>query len=461
MDTRIVFDQDLIQRYDIAGPRYTSYPTAVQFGEHFQTPEYRRQAIVSNLRGKPLSLYVHIPFCGTVCYYCACNKIITANRRRAGPYLQRVQHEIVLQSQFFNRDRPVTQLHWGGGTPTFINNAQMRELMQVTRDHFNLFDDDSGEYSIEIDPREVDPDIIWALRELGFNRLSLGVQDFDPEVQRAVNRIQPYSITESALTAARQAGFKSLSFDLIYGLPKQTVASFDRTLDAVIDLSPDRLSVFNYAHMPALFKVQRQIKSAELPSAAEKLSIFKHVIQRLTNNGYVYIGMDHFAKPDDELARAQQHGTLYRNFQGYSTHANCDVIGLGLSAIGKVGDSYGQNAKTLDQYYAELDQDRLPIQRGVTLTSEDKLRRAIITQLICHFDLNFTTIEDQFNIRFREKFEPELKQLATMAGDGLLRLWVDRLEVLPRGRLLIRNICMVFDQYLRKPDQQQRFSKAI
>ena len=460
MDRQVVFNSKLIKAYDIAGPRYTSYPTAVQFSDDFGLVDYQRQALVSNNKQTPLSLYFHIPFCATVCFYCACSKIITANRNHAQAYLQRLHKEIALQAVLFNTDKPVKQLHWGGGTPTFINAEQMRELMAVTRAHFNLLTDDSGEYSIEIDPREVDVDTVYLLRELGFNRLSMGVQDVEPEVQQAVNRLQPYEITETALQAAQCAGFKSISLDLIYGLPRQTVASFERTLDTVIELNPDRLSVFNYAHLPKMFKVQRQINEADLPSAAEKLEILQQVIQRLIAAGYRYIGMDHFAKPDDELALAQQAGTLYRNFQGYSTHADCDLIGLGMTAIGRIGHSYSQNAKTLPDYYTALDADRLPIYRGIELSADDLIRRTVISQLICHGELNFIAIEDQFGILFQDYFAAELQQLATMEGDGLLRLRVDGIAVLPAGALLIRNICMVFDYYL--PSQSgQRFSKAI
>ena len=460
MDTAVVFNTELIQRYDKAGPRYTSYPTAVQFHTDFSAADYRQLALESNASGRPLSLYFHIPFCATVCFYCACNKIITNNRRRAEPYLERLHREIILQAELFDAARPVQQLHWGGGTPTFISTDQMRELMAMTGRYFQLLDDDSGEYSIEIDPREVTPESIRLLRKLGFNRLSLGVQDFDPQVQQAVNRIQSRFVTESAIQAARENGFKSISIDLIYGLPRQSVASFDRTLNQVLELQPDRLSVFNYAHLPSMFKSQRQINAADLPSAEVKLKLLQHIIQRLTGAGYVYIGMDHFAKPDDELTLAQRNGTLYRNFQGYSTHADCDLVAFGLTSIGKVGDSYSQNHKTMEDYYAAIDQDQLPVFRGIQLNHDDRLRRAVITELICNFTLNSVAIEDEYDIRFQEYFQLELKELATMQGDGLVRLRVDGIDVLPPGRLLIRNICMVFDRYLRQ-QTEQRYSRAI
>lgn len=460
MNSTIVFDSALIRKYDKAGPRYTSYPTAVQFHDGFDEAAYRKEALASNVAGRPLSLYVHIPFCDTVCFYCACNKIVTRNRRHAAPYLDHLYREIALQGALFDRSRPVAQLHWGGGTPTFISAVEMRELMRITGEHFQLLDDDSGEYSIEVDPRETDDGTIALLRELGFNRLSLGVQDFDPEVQKAVNRIQSREITLKVMDAARREGFKSISVDLIYGLPLQSVASFARTVDEIVAQSPDRISVFNYAHLPDLFKTQRQIDASALPPPAVKLEILKTVIERLTHAGYVYIGMDHFAKPDDELARAQQAGTLYRNFQGYSTHADCDLIGLGATSIGMVGDSYSQNLKGLEEYYARIDAGRLAVFRGVRLDADDRLRRAAITALICHFRLEFSAIERQHGIRFRDYFAPELAELADMQADGLLALSETGIRVLPPGRLLIRNICMAFDRYLRE-QKQQRFSKVI
>ena len=460
MNDALLFDPALIRKYDKAGPRYTSYPTAVQFHDGFGETEYREQALASNATGKPLSLYVHIPFCDTVCFYCACNKIVTKNRRHTAPYLDRLHREIALQGALFDRERPVAQLHWGGGTPTFISAAEMRELMRVIGEHFRLLDDDRGEYSIEVDPRETDDQTIALLRELGFNRLSLGVQDFDPEVQQAVNRLQSREITLTVMDAARREGFQSLSVDLIYGLPHQSVARFARTVEEIIAQDPDRISVFNYAHLPDLFKTQRQIAAGALPPPAVKLDILKTVIERLTGAGYVYIGMDHFAKPDDELARAQQTGTLYRNFQGYSTHADCDLIGLGATSIGMVGDSYSQNLKGLEEYYARIDAGRLAVFRGVLLDDDDRLRRAVITELICHFALDFATVERRFGIRFRDYFAVELAELADLRADGLLALAEAGIQVLPPGRLLIRNICMVFDRYLRE-QKQQRFSKVI
>lgn len=460
MQQTTTFDLDLIRRYDKAGPRYTSYPTAVQFDTSFDEAAYLNHVKQSNVTNKPLSLYVHIPFCDTLCFYCACNKIATKNHELASPYLQRLHREIAMQAELFNPERLVTQLHWGGGTPTFINHQEMRELMAVIRHHFHLVSDDDGEYSIEIDPRETNADTIGLLRELGFNRMSLGVQDFDPTVQKAVNRIQSEELTFAVLEAARHQGFKSISIDLIYGLPHQSVDSFAKTVEKIIAVMPDRVSVFNYAHLPTLFKPQRRINEADLPKPMEKLEILQQTIQQLTEAGYLYVGMDHFARPDDELSVAQRNRTLYRNFQGYSTHADCDLIGLGTTAIGKVGDSYGQNVKTLEEYTDKIDRGHLPVFRGITLNQEDKLRREVITQLICHFCLEISEIEEKYSIQFKEHFSTEWRELDVLQRDGLLTYDDQRIEILPAGRLLVRNICMPFDAYLRQ-SQEQRFSKVI
>jgi oxygen-independent coproporphyrinogen-3 oxidase len=460
MQQTIVFDHDLIRRYDRSGPRYTSYPTAVQFHQGFDEQHYRDIATATNAAGGPLSLYFHIPFCDTVCYYCACNKVVTKRREKASPYLERLKRELAMQGELFDSSRVVDQLHWGGGTPTFISHDEMRDLMAATREHFTLRDDDLGEYSIEIDPREASADTIALLRELGFNRMSLGVQDFNPQVQKAVNRIQSKEQTVEVLQAARDQGFKSISVDLIYGLPFQTQQSFLDTVAEVIEFAPDRLSVFNYAHLPELFKPQRRIAARDLPSAAEKLAILESTTRALEQAGYVYIGMDHFAHPDDELARAQREGTLYRNFQGYSTHADCDLIGLGATSIGQVGNSYAQNLKSLDDYYERIDQGRLAVFRGVELNADDILRRAVITDLIRLFQLDFGKVEQGRGLVFEDYFASEMEELRQMADDGLLVFGERSIEVLPAGRLLIRNICMVFDRYLRE-SREQRFSKVI
>ncbi|MDX1811301.1 MAG: oxygen-independent coproporphyrinogen III oxidase [Gammaproteobacteria bacterium] len=466
MEQSLIFDEALIKRYDKAGPRYTSYPTAVQFNDTFTSDTYREMCAKSNTESqslsepKPLSLYFHIPFCDTVCFYCGCNKVVTKDRSKAAPYLQRVYKEIAMQAALFDDNRVVDQLHWGGGTPTFISHDEMRELMAETRKHFKLHDDDTGEYSIELDPREVNRESIALLRELGFNRISLGVQDFEPAVQKAVNRIQSEEETLAVINAARDYKFKSISLDLIYGLPFQSVETFSRTLDKVIAASPDRLSVFNYAHLPEMFKPQRRINAEDLPSPSEKLDILKVSFDKLKEAGYVYIGMDHFAKPDDELAVAQRENTLYRNFQGYSTHADCDLIAMGITSIGQVANSYSQNVKSMDEYYSFIDAGKLPIYRGLELNNDDILRREIITQLICHFHLDTQKIEKQFNINFAEYFAHEIESLQIFIDDELASIENGEISVLPRGRLLIRNICMVFDYYLRQ-SSEQRFSKVI
>ena len=460
MDQSLEFDLELINRYDKAGPRYTSYPTALELHDGFTEAHYRQEIIKSNALGGPLSLYFHIPFCDTVCFYCACNKIVTKNRQHTEPYLANLLKEIALQGQLFAANREVRQLHWGGGTPTFLNAQQMQQLMATTRQYFSLKDDDTGEYSIEIDPRETNSETIKHLRSLGFNRISLGVQDFDPAVQKAVNRIQTEAQTFSVLDDARAAGFRSTNIDLIYGLPLQTVESFSKTLDKVLQVSPDRFSIFNYAHMPTRFKTQRQINDADMPTAKVKLDILQRVGQQLAEAGYVYIGMDHFAKPDDELAIAQREGKLYRNFQGYSTHSDCDLIGFGVTSIGRVGDVYSQNVKDLESYEQLLSQDKLPVFKGIELDADDKLRAEVITQLICNFKLAFTQIEQQYSIRFDEYFSEELEMLLPMQVDGLINLSATGIEVLSAGRLLIRNICMIFDKYLAQKHQQQ-FSKVI
>jgi len=463
MISSILFDKDLIVRYDKSGPRYTSYPTAVQFHEGFDKSHYVELAKRTNedLIPVPLSLYFHLPFCNTVCFYCACNKIITNNSRQAIPYLNNLHKEIELQGKLFDRDRIVEQLHWGGGTPTFINDDQMRELMSVTRMYFTLRNDDFGDYSIEIDPREIDEGTVPLLREIGFNRMSIGVQDFDPDVQKAVNRIQTLEQTASAIKTARNEGFRSINIDLIYGLPKQTSESFNRTLDKIVELKPDRVAIYNYAHLPDLFKTQRQIKKEDLPSASEKLTILQHSIEHLTQAGFIHIGMDHFAKQNDELAVAQCNGKLHRNFQGYSSHSECDAIGMGITAISRVGNCYAQNVRTLKEYDQRINNGEIPVYRGIKLDDDDLLRRDVITKLICHFELEYSGIEDYYRIDFKDYFFNELITLSGMQKDGLLKVGKNRIKVFPVGRLLIRNICMVFDKYINQQQKAQHFSKLV
>ncbi|HEY4541268.1 MAG TPA: oxygen-independent coproporphyrinogen III oxidase [Noviherbaspirillum sp.] len=462
----VQFDADLVRKLTQRGPRYTSYPTADRFNGKFESGDYLQS--VANVRAlgarKPLSLYVHIPFCQSLCYYCACNKIITKNRSKAETYLTYLKREIEMQGRMFDGMNQVEQLHLGGGTPTYFTNAQLGELWEHLRRWFRFSSDDAGEYSIEIDPRTVSPERIHALRTMGFNRLSLGVQDFDPEVQKAVNRIQPESMTLEAIAAAREAGFRSISIDLIYGLPRQTVMTISQTLNKVIAASPDRISIYNYAHMPQLFKSQRRILDDELPSADARLDMLSLSIKRLTEAGYVYIGMDHFAKPDDDLAIAQRRGTLNRNFQGYSTHADAEMISCGVSAISAVGNIYSQNEKTLEAYYERLDNGELPITRGLKLSVDDLLRRMIIRTLMCNFELSIPSIELAHPINFATYFAKEMDKLREMEADGLLRIEPDWLTVTPKGRLFVRNICMVFDRYLdvgQPMTLQPRFSKTV
>jgi oxygen-independent coproporphyrinogen-3 oxidase len=455
MTDNFVFDQELINRYDCAGPRYTSYPTAVEFDNEFTM----RDLLKAKGHSKALSLYFHIPFCDTVCFYCACNKIATKDRSKAEPYLKALEKEMIMQANLLDWQRPVEQLHWGGGTPTFLSDEQMVWLMSRTKSLFNVLDKDEGQYSIEIDPREVSSTTLRTLREIGFNRLSLGLQDLDERVQIAVNRVQSAELTFGVMQQARELGFNSVSLDLIYGLPHQSWMSFEKTLDKVIEARPDRLSVFNYAHMPTRFKPQRRINEADLPSAAEKLNIMHKAGEKLQAAGYVYIGMDHFALPDDELALAQKEGHLHRNFQGYTTHAHCDLLAFGVSSIGNLGNTFSQNVKTLDEYYASIEKNALPIQRGLVLNRDDLIRQDVITQLICQFALNFNQIDQDWCIQSTDYFANELIALEQMQKDGLLVLSEGRLQVTQPGRLLIRNICMVFDRYL--PEAQHRFSRAI
>jgi oxygen-independent coproporphyrinogen III oxidase len=455
------FDPELIRKYDGFGPRYTSYPTADRFHDGYTATHYVDSLAARNQApaAQPLSLYVHLPFCNTVCYYCACNKIITANRGRSAKYVRYLGHEIDIVSSLVEGDRSVQQLHWGGGTPTFLAHEEMAALMGMLRSAF-AFGADS-EVSIEVDPRKVEVATVAFLRELGFNRISLGIQDFDPAVQKAVNRLQSEAETRIVVEAARAHGFKSINADLIYGLPRQTVAGFSATLDKVIDLAPDRIALYGYAHVPHLFKAQRQIVVHELPAADMKLAILQTAIERLTREGYVYIGMDHFARPGDELAIALREGKLHRNFQGYSTRPDCDLLAFGISAIGKVGASYVQNVKTLDQYYAALDERRLPVMRGIALDADDLLRRDIIQKLMCEFRLDYAAVERAYGIRFDERFAPELAALAPLAADGLVTFSAAGLEVTPRGRMLVRIVAMTFDRYLREARVRAGYSRVI
>lgn len=459
----VEFDAGLLQRLGKSGPRYTSYPTADRFTEAFGYRDYLHAVAGLRTRGgaRPLSLYVHIPFCDTVCYYCACNKVVTKKREKAATYLSYLKREIAMQAALFADSNEVEQLHFGGGTPTYLDDAQMDELMAHLRRSFRFAPDAGGEYSIEVDPRTVSPERVHTLRRQGFNRISLGVQDFDADVQRAVNRVQPEAETRAVIDAARAAGFRSVSIDLIYGLPKQTLETMRQTLDKVVAADPDRIAVYHYAHMPHLFKPQRRIQEADMPSSEAKLGMLQLCIERLGAAGYVYIGMDHFAKPGDDLAVAQRQGRLHRNFQGYSTHADTDLVACGVSAIGAVGATYSQNVKTLEEYYDLLDQNELPVARGIRLGMDDALRRSLIQKLMCQFEVSIPALEQAFPIVFRDYFAPELERLRALEADGLLTVGPEWLTVTTKGRLLIRNVCMVFDRYLAARSDAPRHSQTV
>ncbi|MBY4734255.1 oxygen-independent coproporphyrinogen III oxidase [Cupriavidus pauculus] len=440
--------RSLAGRIDGNGPRYTSYPTADRFHAEMGDAGYLRALDFCRANAPaPLSLYVHIPFCENICYNCGCNKIITKDHGRSAQYVDYLAREMAMVSDRLGQRRAVMQSHWGGGTPTFLDPDEMRRVMAALRRHFDLLA--GGEHSIEIDPRRVTDARMDLLSELGFNRISLGVQDFDPEVQAAIHRVQSYDETRAVVTAARRLGFQSISMDLIYGLPHQTTARFNATIDRVLTLRPDRLSVYSYAHLPHVFKPQRRIDAASLPPAAEKLDILVSTIERLTAAGYVYIGMDHFALPDDDLAIAQREGRLQRNFQGYATHAGYDQIGLGVSAIGAVAGHYVQNARTTDDYYAALDANRLPIIRGFEMSPDDHLRKRIIGALMCNGVLDIAAVEAEHRIDFGTTFAAELADLDALAQDNLVRRTSARIEITSLGRLLVRRVAMVFDRYLR------------
>jgi oxygen-independent coproporphyrinogen-3 oxidase len=456
------FDRALIEKLDGSGPRYTSYPTADRFTGAFGEVDYRRGLVQRQQIGansKALSLYVHLPFCNTVCYYCGCNKIITKDVSKADTYLDYLGKEVEMVADGLKNREKVAQLHLGGGTPTFLSDAQISRLMQTLRARFDLLPE--GEFSIEIDPRKVGRETIFRLAELGFNRISIGVQDLELQVQQAVNRVQSREETLSVIQAARDAGFKSVSIDLIYGLPHQTQASVARTIEQVISMSPDRIALYNYAHLPTLFMPQRRINEADLPAPSVKLDILQHSVQQLTQAGYVFIGMDHFAKPEDDLSVALRHGLLQRNFQGYSTYADCDMLAFGVSAISKVGPCYSQNEKELEHYYAALDAGRLPVMRGLTLTADDLLRASIIQALMCRFSLSFEAVEQVFDINFADYFATELNDIRELHQVGLLHFDGDFLTVEPKGRFLIRNIAMIFDRHLRERRTTARYSRTI
>ena len=458
---QVCFDQDLIVRYGGRGPRYTSYPTALQFNDELTEADYKAKAKESNDSDVPLSLYIHIPFCHSLCYYCGCNKIVTRNEERVARYMDMLYREIEMQSELFDRRRKVEQLHFGGGTPTYLDKEQLAALMDHLRNSFTFDESEDHEFSIEVDPRTVDAERIRELRALGFNRLSLGIQDFHEPVQKAVNRAQSPEEVQTLMDSAREAGFGSISFDLIYGLPLQTVETFDKTLDIVIAMKPDRLAVYNYAHLPQRFKGQRMINSDDIPTPETKLDLLHHTIDKLCDAGFIYIGMDHFALPNDELVLARENGTLQRNFQGYSTHRQCDLVSLGVSGIGGIGNMFAQNAVSTIEYEEIIERGELPIKKGLLVDDDDLLRAAVIQDLMCYDRLSYDDFGARHNVDFREYFADEIKKLDVLEEDGLIELSESGISITPQGRLLLRNIAMTFDLYIDLEENDNRFSKAI
>jgi oxygen-independent coproporphyrinogen III oxidase len=460
-----VFDAGLIARYDINGPRYTSYPTAPHFHERFTHEDLRRIAQASNEDPIPraLSVYVHIPFCLSPCFYCGCTRIITRDRTRADSYLGHLLREIEMTAPLFDTDRRVDQLHLGGGTPNFLDDAQMQRLMTALRSGFNLSVEADREFGIEVDPRYCDADTVRMLAEVGFNRISLGIQDFDIDVQQAVNRVQSVEQTRAVIEAARDGGFRSVSVDLIHGLPKQTTEKFARTLEQVIALHPDRIATYSYAHMPERFRAQNQINAADLPDASTRLALIGQTVQTLGAAGYRYIGLDHFALPADDLSRAQRQGTMQRNFQGYSTHGDCDLIGLGMSSIGHVGRSFHQNARNLQEYYSAIEAGVLPVQRGMLLGDDDVIRADVIQQLMCHGELDMIEFGKHYGIDFKDYFSAEMSRLKALETDGLVQVTARGLQITARGRFLLRIVAMCFDAYLQSATAGARpgYSKAL
>ena len=458
---QVCFDQDLIVRYGGRGPRYTSYPTALQFNDELTEADYKAKAKESNDSDVPLSLYVHIPFCHSLCYYCGCNKIVTRNEERVSRYMDMLYREIEMQSELFDRKRKVEQLHFGGGTPTYLDKEQLGALMDHLRNSFTFDESEEHEFSIEVDPRTVDAERIRELRALGFNRLSLGIQDFYEPVQKAVNRAQSPKEVQELMDSARAAGFGSISFDLIYGLPLQTVETFDKTLSIAIAMKPDRLAVYNYAHLPQRFKGQRMINSDDIPTPETRLDLLHHTIDKLCDAGYIYIGMDHFALPDDELVLARENGTLQRNFQGYSTHRQCDLVSLGVSGIGGIGNMFAQNAVSTIEYEEIIERGELPIKKGLLVDDDDLLRAAVIQDLMCYDSLSYDDFGTRHNVNFREYFADEISKLKVLEDDDLIELGDAGINITPKGRLLLRNIAMTFDRYIDLEENDNRFSKAI
>lgn len=460
--TSELWDTNFIKQHDVAGPRYTSYPTALQFHEEFGYQEYKEAVSRSNKRKRPLSIYVHLPFCESLCYYCACNKTVTKDKARMRRYIDNLIKEIDVVAALFAKDRPVYQMHWGGGTPTYFDAPELTEIWYQISKRFHLVDADRGEFSIEIDPRSVDVEKLGLLKGLGFTRLSFGIQDFDNKVQEAINRVQPFSMILDLMKDARAYQYKSINFDLIYGLPHQTVDSVSKTIEKVVELSPDRISLFNYAHLPQRFKAQGQLDEEALPLADEKLQILCAASSLLITAGYVYVGMDHFAKPGDDLAIALKNEQLHRNFQGYTTHKEADLIGVGVSSISQIDNVYCQNSKSLRDYEALLSDGELPVTSGVVLSQDDEIRRDVIMSIICHNKLDVEEISNMYGIDFNRYFSSEQALLKDYVSQGLLEFSKQGYKVTPRGRLAVRKVCMVFDAYLSQQlKTKNRFSRII
>ncbi len=450
------FDPQLLSKYNTSGPRYTSYPTALEFHDDFNHDDFIQA--VKNSPNRELSLYVHIPFCHTLCYYCGCNKVITRHRDKADTYLEYLAQEIALQAPLFT-DYKVKQLHWGGGTPSFLTHKQITTLVALLKEKFDFSDE--LEMSIEIDPREIEMDLAEHLFSLGFNRLSLGVQDLDLKVQEAINRVQSTQFIGDFIGHAKEVGFKSINIDLIYGLPHQTLENFAKTLEKAHEWDVDRISLFSYAHLPSRFAAQRKLRDEWLPDVKLKFALMKLSIETLCNYGYDFIGMDHFAKPNDELSVAQGNGTLHRNFQGYTTKGGCDLLGLGVSSISNIGRSFGQNIKDLQSYYKAIENEQHALERGVSLNDDDILRGEVIRELMCNLYVDKTMINEKYNINFDEYFAEDLPLLDTFIADGLVENTEKSIKVAQKARLLIRIICMSFDAYMKKHINQQRFSRVI
>ncbi len=454
-------DLDLVKKYDKPGPRYTSYPTAPQFNDGFKSENYLDEVIRTNNMENPpdLSLYFHIPFCDTLCYFCGCNMIISRNRDRIKEYINHLKNEIDLLRTYLKKNRKVAQLHWGGGTPTHLLPNEIKELSSYINKNFEFVD--SPENSCEIDPRELTYDHLAALREGGFNRISMGVQDFNPKVQEAVNRIQPEPLTRQVVDWIRELKFQSINLDLIYGLPFQTVEEFEKSVDAIIDISPDRVALFNYAHVPWMKKHMALIQEKDLPVPEEKLQILKMSVEKLTSAGYEFIGMDHFAKPDDDLSKAFHKKNLYRNFQGYSTNAGTDLYAMGITSISQFGNVYSQNYKTEKEYFEALNNGIFPIMKGYTMTEDDIIRKEVIMRIMCDFELDFAKVENKFDINFENYFAYGLNNFDELISDGLVQIKDRKIHVSEMGRLLIRNVAMNFDGFLERKEDAGKYSRTV